>query len=824
MPDPRELHPPSGNPALHALLPTATLRLGDGSLIVGVADGTITGLDGAGHRRWSLGLRGWIRGLTSVGRDAFVVTTEAGVVARMASSGQLLWSRQVTDDRLTPAVLGPGGLVLVAAARGVYGIGPSGDLVFSHVAPVRRVAYGDADDRKLAVDPTGVVSVSGISFRLSDPHPPIPSLEPVFPLSYRRVSDGNVVSLAAAGLSEIVALVSMGADGFELVRVSGDRVTRSPVPTRAPRAEVVLAGRKPERAQLWVDALVEGPAGDPWLLGGRKSSAEEDQDNRFTSRGAGLVFEVSGGKLRERKDLAAMFATHPVTSSDGVHGARGGRLLCFSESAPICAASDGSRVRMLTPPGPVAVVGRVGDASWLATKEGELARSDGVSITSVPRPNASGSRVKAVAGSSDHDVWVVTDADTSVTHFDGSIWIDVPTPVPIEGIVVRTADDAWSEDGRARWDGKRWSTVASVRGARRLVARGRDDVWVGGSSGLWHGTAPAPAVVRLAALAAEGDGVAAMPTALPFGERDGRFTVERARFEVKNGEPVTTAKRLAVAPDGTLWASTGGRLVEVDKDGNATIHRRDERTSFARWFLPEAAGRGIVLDDPIAGPDDRATISDLSLQDQRLVAIDAAGGVTWVVGAHDNIAYSRVPSGELLGHALVRVGQGAFAPVLGLPSAAWCDVAASSDGGAWFVGALNAGPMGEGILFRARGAGGTGGTLRARAPATLFAVAAVGPEEAWAVGAAGAMVHVEGTRVTRFELPSRAWLRAVAGAKPDDVWFGGDDGTLLHFDGRELHAVDHPLGAHASVTGLASLRGSVWAVGPSGILRIARRP
>jgi len=95
-------------------------------------------------------------------------------------------------------------------------------------------------------------------------------------------------------------------------------------------------------------------------------------------------------------------------------------------------------------------------------------------------------------------------------------------------------------------------------------------------------------------------------------------------------------------------------------------------------------------------------------------------------------------------------------------------------------------------------------------------VTAFGPDEAWAVGAAGTVIHLARGAVTRYTLASRAWLRAVAGSGPDDVWIGGDGGTLLHYDGRDFHAVSHPLGARAALTGIAVSRGALWAVGPSG--------
>src|SRR5262249_2752318 len=161
-------------------------------------------------------------------------------------------------------------------------------------------------------------------------------------------------------------------------------------------------------------------------------------------------------------------------------------------------------------------------------------------------------------------------------------------------------------------------------------------------------------------------------------------------------------------------------------------------------------------------------------------------------------------------------------PLLGLPAAAWTALAPAPDG-AWVAGALNAGPAGEGLLFRVRGRAEGAVTARWRARAALLSLSAAG-NDAWAVGAGGPVVHGRGDTVTRYALPSGEWLRAVLVAGPDDVWIGGDRGTLLHHDGRAFRPVSHPLGAHATFTAIASGQGAVLAVGPAGILRIVRRP
>ena len=96
-------------------------------------------------------------------------------------------------------------------------------------------------------------------------------------------------------------------------------------------------------------------------------------------------------------------------------------------------------------------------------------------------------------------------------------------------------------------------------------------------------------------------------------------------------------------------------------------------------------------------------------------------------------------------------------------------------------------------------------------------------QQAWAVGAAGSVIHVREGVATRLTLPSGEWLRAVL-ATEGHVWIGGDEGTLLHHDGTAWRVVSQPLGAHAAFTSLVAAGGAVWASGPSGVVKIVKRP
>jgi hypothetical protein len=297
--------------------------------------------------------------------------------------------------------------------------------------------------------------------------------------------------------------------------------------------------------------------------------------------------------------------------------------------------------------------------------------------------------------------------------------------------------------------------------------------------------------------------------------------VERVSFALGKGEALSAGRSLSAAPDGTLWILGADRLAEITQ-GKAEILRKLPAGQRARAAFVEAKGKGLLLDDEgvLRLDEGRAAPAEVQLDRHDLTAL--AGdprGATWIIGSPTE---RRVGGSlELAPHALVRAGS-TLQPVLGLPAAAYTDVAATPDGGAFFAGARSPGVVGEGVLLQVRGRLGAGGAVRHRAFAALLAVSAASAEEAWAVGAAGVVLRARGSEATHLLLPSREWLRSVLALAPDDVWIGGDGGTLLHWDGKELHPVNHPLGNNASFTGLAAARGAVWVVGPAGILRIRK--
>jgi hypothetical protein len=90
--------------------------------------------------------------------------------------------------------------------------------------------------------------------------------------------------------------------------------------------------------------------------------------------------------------------------------------------------------------------------------------------------------------------------------------------------------------------------------------------------------------------------------------------------------------------------------------------------------------------------------SDVRLEGHDIVAISGnTNGATWILGsveAGSPYELQRPNVNELGIHALVRADEkSAFENVAGLPAVAYRDVAVTPEGGGFFVGSLNAGPM-----------------------------------------------------------------------------------------------------------------------------------
>jgi hypothetical protein len=99
----------------------------------------------------------------------------------------------------------------------------------------------------------------------------------------------------------------------------------------------------------------------------------------------------------------------------------------------------------------------------------------------------------------------------------------------------------------------------------------------------------------------------------------------------------------------------------------------------------------------------------------------------------------------------------------------------------------------------------------------LHGVWGAGPDEAWAVGAEGTIVHWNGSVWSAVASSTNQDLRAVWGSGPGDVWAVGAGPTIVHWNGSAWSAFPISMGATLnSVWGSSS--DAVYAVGDAGWL------
>lgn len=111
----------------------------------------------------------------------------------------------------------------------------------------------------------------------------------------------------------------------------------------------------------------------------------------------------------------------------------------------------------------------------------------------LPRSSGTTSDLDAVSGSSARDVWAVGTGGT-IVHWDGTTWAASPTKdgANLAGVWAWSADDAWAVGARTNgaaaihWDGTAWSSVTLPRLTARAPAlhgvwgSAPDDVWAVG--------------------------------------------------------------------------------------------------------------------------------------------------------------------------------------------------------------------------------------------------------------------------------------------------------------------------------------------------------
>ncbi len=216
--------------------------------------------------------------------------------------------------------------------------------------------------------------------------------------------------------------------------------------------------------------------------------------------------------------------------------------------------------------------------------------------------------------------------------------------------------------------------------------------------------------------------------------------------------------RVWIDPNGDVWT------LGPNSQGGSRLYRHRGAT-WQGWEMPEGAG---ISDLTFATADDGWAGSSVGIlhwdgsswtveyRDQPLWSVSAAGGQVWAVGLNDTIVQ--------------RSGPGAWSRQRGGPTTA-----------------------------------------------TLYGVAPVSPDEAWAVGADGTFLHeISGTWTL---LPPAPTLYSsfydVAMRTPSDGYAVGD-GMIAHWNGSAWSLVATPATALLGVTLLPD--GTAWAVGAQGAI------
>lgn len=97
----------------------------------------------------------------------------------------------------------------------------------------------------------------------------------------------------------------------------------------------------------------------------------------------------------------------------------------------------------------------------------------------------------------------------------------------------------------------------------------------------------------------------------------------------------------------------------------------------------------------------------------------------------------------------------------------------------------------------------------------LHGVWGSGPDDVWAVGDGGTLMHWDGAAWGRVDLGTTASLVGIWGFAKDDVWIGGYEGTLLHWDGGAWTPVS---------SGTSDPIVDLWGSAPDDLWAVTSRP
>jgi hypothetical protein len=366
---------------------------------------------------------------------------------------------------------------------------------------------------------------------------------------------------------------------------------------------------------------------------------------------------------------------------------------------------------------------------------------------------------RGVSGSGPDDVWAVG-LQGGMAHFDGSAW-SLPSRVgdgpDLAAVWVHDRSTAFAVGPAGlilRWDGARWSPVQDGFGGTpttedltAIWGSGADDVWAVGKNGTalhfdgtnWQSHSyDVPTHADL--LAVHGRG------------RDDVWAVGAGGVLLH-----WTGTAWYTAPSGTkddlhgIWASAGSDIWAVG-DTSASVH-----WDGAAWVAspPPPPTWGV---DVIAPPP-----ADMLPKDLYAVAGDGPNDV-WVAG--DAGAMLHFDGQQWRPDAVGGYGQNY--------RGVWGD----GNGAFWFVGT-------SGVIVAAYDARDPSRPYppSAYSMPPLTAIWGTAADDVWAVGAGGAIVHLDGKTWSVVPSPTTSDITSIWGFAADDIWASTRSEDALHFDG-----------------------------------------
>jgi hypothetical protein len=324
-----------------------------------------------------------------------------------------------------------------------------------------------------------------------------------------------------------------------------------------------------------VDDFAEAQDGSLWAASPERGLERWDGD-AWAPAPAGRPMVGTGALLVGRDGDVWVANREPSVGESGVVG-RGVSHLEAGRWTTYDAVRD---IRASFPSGLIAAIEEAADGSVWAVGHGELARFDGTAWAQIDGPGFSAEWLATapdgsvwVAGSSTYAPAVARYANGQWTTYgveDGIVGAVGPVSATPTGIFLATdrgllhfVDERWTVLWPDMAVGPQMGTFAD-----RLLAVSEDEAWAANERGIWHyvdsgwtwpelpaGWSARPRGLAVAPdgtlWATTGDGVAAL--------RDGEWTVAWRR----------SAWSIAIAPDGTAWAgSFSGQIVGLRLDGS----------------------------------------------------------------------------------------------------------------------------------------------------------------------------------------------------------------------------------------------------------------